>query len=342
MSNVDSQASFDNIVIQVIGETSSNAGDPKKFVQTFVLAQQPSGYFVLNDILRFIDEEGEEEATEQAEPEAPSAEVEAPAPIAEEAKEIEAPEEPAVEAQPASFDPDVVDKKLEEVSAVPQKTASVNGDAAPEPAAEEPAAAPEAETGAADEAIPEPVVAAQEVAEETAQEAEKPKDPSPTPAPRQAPAPAAAPTPARPSKPMTWASRIAAAAGPPKVSPAMPLTKAAPVPATARPAAAAAAATPAPSSQTTAPTTQPTEAATTAAPAKEVGTEWQTAGGDSKRQNRPQSISGPPTEKEGTLGYVKYVTEKVGREELEAVLAQYGELAYFDINRQKVRLLVFA
>lgn len=331
VSNVDSQASFENIVIQVIGETSSNAGDPKKFVQTFVLAQQPSGYFVLNDILRFIDEEGEEETTEQAELEAPSAELEAPAPIAEEAKKIEAPEEPSVEVQPASFDPEVVDKKLEEVSAVTQETASVNGDAAPEPAAEEATAAPEAETGAVDEAVPEPVVAAQEVAEETAQETEKPKDPTPTPSTRQAPAPAAAPTPARPPKPITWASRIAAAAGPPKVSPAMPLTKAAPVPATARPAAAA----PTPSAQTTAPTTQPTEAAASAAPAKEVGTEWQTAGGDSKRQNRPQSISGPPTEKEGTLGYVKYVTDKVGREELEAALAQYGELAYFDINRQK-------
>ncbi|KAJ2965885.1 hypothetical protein NUW58_g10801 [Xylaria curta] len=71
VSNVDSQASFENIVIQVIGETSNKAGDPKKFVQTFVLAQQPSGYFVLNDILRFIDEEGEEDLTEQVEQEAP-------------------------------------------------------------------------------------------------------------------------------------------------------------------------------------------------------------------------------------------------------------------------------
>ncbi len=67
-------------MIQVIGETSNKAGDPKKFVQTFVLAQQPSGYFVLNDILRFIDEEGEEEPAEQVEQEAVGAEFEAPAP----------------------------------------------------------------------------------------------------------------------------------------------------------------------------------------------------------------------------------------------------------------------
>ncbi|TGJ81669.1 hypothetical protein E0Z10_g7094 [Xylaria hypoxylon] len=337
VSNVDSQASFENIVIQVIGETSNKAGDPKKFVQTFVLAQQPSGYFVLNDILRFIDEEGDEEPVEQVEHEAVSVEVEAPAPVPvlEETNESEPAEEQSVKDQPISFDADVVDKKLEEVSVTPQEAASVNGDAASEPAAEESAATSEVPTKLDDETVPNLDAAAQELAEETVPESEKPKDPTTTPvAPRQPPAPAAAPTPARPPKPMTWASRIAAAAGPPKVSPAMPLTKAAPVPApvpaAARSAVTAAAPTAAP--QTTAPGAQATE---TAVPPKEVGAEWQTAGSDSKRQNRPQSISGPPAEKEGTLGYVKYVTDKVGREELEAILAQYGELAYFDINRQK-------
>jgi hypothetical protein len=63
---------------------------------------------------------------------------------------------------------------------------------------------------------------------------------------------------------------------------------------------------------------------------------WQTAGADSKRQNRPQSISGNVTEKDGTLGYVKYVTEKVQEADLRNALAAHGELTYFDINRQKV------
>ncbi|KAF2962803.1 hypothetical protein GQX73_g10768 [Xylaria multiplex] len=336
VSNVDSQASYESIVIQVIGETSNKAGDPKKFVQTFVLAQQPSGYFVLNDILRFIDEEGEEEPAEQVEPEAEAVEAEAPptALVFEETKESETAEDQSVKDQPTSFDADVVDKKLEEVSATPQEAASVNGEAVPESAADESAAPSEAPTKPADETVLDPDTAAQELAEETVQEPEKPKDPTTTPvASRQPVAPVAAPAapaPARPPKPMTWASRIAAAAGPPKVSPAMPLTKAAPVAAPTRSAATAAAPTATP--QATAPGTQATE---TTAPAKEAGAEWQTAGGDSKRQNRPQSISGPPAEKEGTLGYVKYVTDKVVREELEAALAQYGELAYFDINRQK-------
>lgn len=348
VSNVDSQASFENIVIQVIGETSNKAGNPKKFVQTFVLAQQPSGYFVLNDILRFIDDEGEDEPVEQAEEEATGVEVEAPAPAttlgAEEGKETEqvteAIEEQSDQDQAISLDPDVVDKKLEEVSAAPQEAASTNGDATSEPAAEESAATAEVPTKATDEAVPDPDAAAQELAEEPVQESEKPKDPTTTPvAPRQPPAPAAAPAPipARSSKPMTWASHIAAAAGPPRVSPAMPLTKPAPTSATARPTAAAPSTT---SSQAPATSPQVSETAAPVAPTKEVVTEWQTAGSDSKRQNRPQSISGPPADKDGTLGYVKYVTEKVVREELEGALAQYGELVYFDINRQKVRFLL--
>jgi hypothetical protein len=53
--SVDSQASFDNIFIQVIGETSNKSAKLRKFVQTFVLAPQPTGYFVLNDIFRYIN-----------------------------------------------------------------------------------------------------------------------------------------------------------------------------------------------------------------------------------------------------------------------------------------------
>ena len=69
---------------------------------------------------------------------------------------------------------------------------------------------------------------------------------------------------------------------------------------------------------------------------KDGANEWQMAGADSKRQNRPQSISGPPQEKDSTLGYVKYVTEKVTDKDLRAHLASFGEIVYFDINRAKV------
>ena len=81
-------------------------------------------------------------------------------------------------------------------------------------------------------------------------------------------------------------------------------------------------------------------AAPAAEPAAKDAAGWQSAGVDSKRQNRPQSISGPPAEKEGTLGYVKYVTDKVQDAELRGTLAAFGELTYFDINRQKVCLAI--
>jgi hypothetical protein len=45
---------------------SNKAGPWRKFVQTFFLAEQPNGYFVLNDIFRYLKEDGEveEEAIE--------------------------------------------------------------------------------------------------------------------------------------------------------------------------------------------------------------------------------------------------------------------------------------
>ncbi|KAI1397197.1 hypothetical protein F4819DRAFT_92440 [Hypoxylon fuscum] len=326
VSNVDSQASYDNIVIQVIGETSNKAGDPKKFVQTFVLAQQPSGYFVLNDILRYI-EEGDEEPAEAAQTEAiePAAEAE---PEVKEEPETQSTE--PVE-KPAESDAGDADQKLEETSAAPKDTTPTNGDAAAEVAASEATAAPEPAKKPEAEATPDPEVTVEEIAEEDIKEPEKPTDPSPTPVQTRQPPAAAAPppAPAQPSKPMTWASRAAAAAGP---RPVVPLTAKAATPAAATQSRTTAPA-PSASSQGSAPATSETAAPGT--PAKETSTEWQTAGVDSKRQNRPQSISGSQSEKDGTMGYVKYVTEKVKHDDLRAALAQHGELVYFDINRQK-------
>lgn len=342
VSNVDSQMSHENIVIQVIGETAFKAEDPKKFVQTFVLAKQPSGYFVLNDILRYInDSEAEEEQLVEAPaaaPSAPEAEDAAAAPTAEEA----APE-PVAAAQPvsdpappaaATIDAGVLDQKLEEVSAEEKEAAPVNGDAVAEQPAEAAAAAPEAAEKTETAAKPDPEALSREVAEEDTKEPEKPTDPSPTPvAARQPPAPAAAPAPAQPPKPMTWASRAAAAAAAAGPRPAVPAA----VPKTATPPASrpAAQAPPAPAAQPAAPVPAQASEAMPANAAKE-STEWQTAGSDNKRHARPQSVSAPRAEKEGTLGYVKFTPEKVDPEELKSALSAHGELVYFDVNRQKV------
>lgn len=306
---------MNNIVIQVIGETSNKAQEPKKFVQTFVLAQQPSGYFVLNDILRYINDDVEEEAEA---PEAAPAPVEAAAPTETEPVAAEAPAD--------AIDAGAVDEKLEATKEAPAVNGEVEEPTAP--------AATEATASTADTSAADAETAAEQVAEEDVKEVEKPKDPAPTPAVKPAAAseatPAAPAEPAAPPKPMTWASRAAAAAGP---RPVVPLPKTATPPAASQnraPApAAAAAAPPAATAQSSTPATA------AAAPAKEAS-EWQTAGADSKRQNRPQSVSGGPAEKEGTMGYVKYVTDKVQDSDLKTALAAHGELTYFDINRQKV------
>lgn len=337
VSNVDSQASSENIVIQVIGELSNKAAEPKKFVQTFVLAQQPTGYFVLNDIMRYIDEENDAETGAAAETaEEPSTEAPAAAePANEESVEaVETVKEPSNVA-----DASAAEQKVEEAQVIDEQP-EVNGDEAAEPT--------EAEKPSTTVDKVDPEATAQELAEEDAKEPEKPQDPAPTPVAEKNSASLAEPVvaePTGPPKPMTWASRAAAAAGP---RPVVPLPKTAtppaqsqnraPAPAAAAAAPTPAAAAPAAASQTPAAVAQPSAPAAAAAPTEAAPKDaagWQTAGSDSKRQNRPQSISANPVEKDGTLGYVKYVTDKVQDAELRKALEAHGELAYFDINRQK-------
>ncbi|KAJ1660561.1 hypothetical protein IWQ61_000524 [Dispira simplex] len=68
VSNVDSIPSMNgSILVQVIGELSNDNGPSQKFTQTFLLAEQPNGYYVLNDIFRYIKDDLE--AEEEDEPE---------------------------------------------------------------------------------------------------------------------------------------------------------------------------------------------------------------------------------------------------------------------------------
>lgn len=234
-------------------------------------------------------------------------------------------EDPVVPAVPA-LDAEVVDKKLEEtVEQEPavEETPATNG-TTPE-VEEAPVVAAEVES------IPEPEVAAKEVEEEI-KEPEKPKDPVPSPVVTRAPSTTKVPAPAQaaaPAKPLSWASRAAAAVGTapkPAVPVVAPKTATPPAQARAPPAQAAK-----PTPSTTQTPVTPNEKDKENTP---QGSGWQTAGSDAKRQNRPQSISSPP-EKEGTMGYVRNVTEKVSTEELRSALALYGQLIYFDINRTK-------
>ncbi|KAG0248592.1 hypothetical protein BG011_010120 [Mortierella polycephala] len=68
VSNLDCQSSNNGgIVIQVLGEMSNRAEPSQRFVQTFFLAAQHMGYYVLNDIFRYLKEDTQEECVEEAE-----------------------------------------------------------------------------------------------------------------------------------------------------------------------------------------------------------------------------------------------------------------------------------
>jgi hypothetical protein len=195
----------------------SNKGEPwRKFVQTFFLAEQPNGYYVLNDIFRFLKEDTVDEDEASAQPVTidggaePTSDVSAP---------VAAPLEEEPEPAPAP-----VAEPLPESEAEVHEEPQVNGHVKPEPEVE-PETVPEAEveepeapTSIPEEEAPiettEPVTAAPEPA------APAPPAPAPTNAappvaatPQQQPTPAATPappTPSGPPVPKTWANLAAA------------------------------------------------------------------------------------------------------------------------------------
>ncbi|KAF2254711.1 hypothetical protein BU26DRAFT_143968 [Trematosphaeria pertusa] len=329
VTNVDSQGSDANIVIQVIGEISNKGQPHKRFVQTFVLAEQTNGYFVLNDIFRYLAEEAEEEEEVQHDPAAPATGVQEPAPTA------AVPEDESLnrsdEIANSEEDLTKVDHKLEEaaheepVREVSPPPAPVNGTPVPEAAEIAPAEeAPAAVVSAPEEVPKEP----EAPAVEEAVEPEKPKDPTPTPAPA---APKAAPTatpaaPPKPAAPRTWASLIASSH---KV--ATPV-----VPASATPQTASQPKSASPASvQPLAVPTQPSAPAREPSPANSQGeaSGWQTAG-HKKEQSRAQNQAAG-ADAENKRAYIKNVYSQVEEGSLRGALSKFGDIEYLDISRQK-------
>jgi hypothetical protein len=317
--NVDSQASFSNIVVQVIGEMSNKSEPHHKFVQTFVLAEQPNGYFVLNDIFRYLSDD-EDEIVEDEQPQAEVPAEEAPTPA-----------EGLTDAQPHIEDQVVTEEAVEAInerleeerSEVPQMdTPDVNGDDAAAPA-EAPLDAPEEEPAqeSATADIPEPTVP------------EQPAEPESTPAPAEpvteaaTPAQTPAPAPEAPSTKKTWASMFGGSSVQKPAVPALPVTTPA-QPKTPRPAQP----TQAPKTSTE-PTTSLTPVTATTPTSQSNG--WQTAE-HSKKSSRPQN----KVASEGiTLAYIKNVNEKVDARILREVLENFGELKYFDVSRPRVSVV---
>lgn len=206
----------------------SNKGETwRKFVQTFFLAEQPNGYFVLNDIFRFLKEEtvedGQDDEIEEpaaaADASAPVPDVVEPAPAAPAAEPPVPVEEPTTTpAAPISPSPSPSPAPPAAVEE-PPKTHIPEPVAATPPRSPTPPAANGVEEPAVPEAEPEPAPVAEPEPEPVAAPppaAPPAAAPTPAAAPAAAPPPAAAaPPPAQPAAPpvrKTWANLAAAGA----------------------------------------------------------------------------------------------------------------------------------
>lgn len=185
----------------------ANKGAPwRKFVQTFFLAQQPNGYFVLNDIFRFLKEETvqddaselEASSTVPSEPASESVREPTPPPPA---------PEPVIEESTTKVS-ELIIEVSDPISPPPEPelvVVEVNGihpepESNPEPFISEPA--PESAPPTP------PPVQTPPVAAVPVPEAEpEPAPPAPVVLP---PAPAPKPAPPKPAAPKTWASLAAA------------------------------------------------------------------------------------------------------------------------------------
>jgi len=307
----------------------SNNGLPnRKFSQTFFLAEQINGYYVLNDIFRYLKddddiEEGDEyDYAEDVVAEVVEAVEEAKEEILEELQDMSIKETSIVEVETEDGEKFKVEESvtLEPISEPPTEelSAAVNGSAepinVPEEAAPEPEEVVEDSTPATlveeEKAVEEPIILP--VAEE------KPAS-APVPIKEAPPAPAPAPVPARPK---TWATVASSGTVFTATKPVASVTQA---PTTnAAPSTAPAAQTPAP---VTAAPVAPSTLVTPTTPSG--GSAWQTA--DSKRH--PRGNAAPAGQ---TQAYVKGITEAISDKALKDALTKYGNLKLFEVNRLKV------
>lgn len=323
VTNVDSQGSDANIVIQVIGEISNQGQPHKRFVQTFVLAEQTNGYFVLNDIFRYLAEETEDEEEVQQEPAANG--TEEPAPTAVVPKDESATQGEQV----ANSEEDLtkVDQKLEEVA---QEEPSTEKTTATGPTEEATEAEKVPETEKAPAATTEEAPKEAEAPAERAVEEEKPKEPAATSAPATKQAtPVAMPSgPPKPAAPRTWASLAASAH---KVAtPVVAAPAAQQAPKEAKAATTATQSTAAAPAQASAPAREQSPATSQGEAAG-----WQSVTAHKKEQSRTQAQA-PAADADQKRAYIKNVYSQVQEGSLRAALSKFGEIEYLDLSRGKV------
>jgi len=130
LSVVDCQASQSGgIIVVVVGYLSNNGENPRKFVQTFFLAEQSKGYFVLNDIFRYIEEHKSQEGQVPVSDNSRAEELSRP--LTQEQQPHSEPESKQKETKPAPIhvqeltqSPPVSKEVIQSIETVPSKTAA--------------------------------------------------------------------------------------------------------------------------------------------------------------------------------------------------------------------------
>ncbi|GLD92981.1 hypothetical protein PINS_up001573 [Pythium insidiosum] len=342
--SIDCQGSLqDGVLVLVTGVmTLASSPVPKPFVQTFFLAVQPNGYFVLNDCLRFLELQG----TQPADPVVAVKDVKSP-PTPQRA--IGTPAAAVPHATPAPASPV---KPVAVASPVKPKTVASPAPTKPQASPVKSPAPEKAVTPAAAAAVASPAAKSVSPVKKAAVEPEKkavtPKPSETKPAAPASPAPVkpaspvkqqpvVAPKPVEPAAPKTWAALFTP-------TPTTPSAAAAPAPAKASPAPKAATASPPKS----------TKASTDAAPAASASTTTAAASAappQPAKEGRPRYFSlyirdVPPQTKDTDLrelfkahGTIANVTVPQGRgiafvdfveqESMRAALAA-GEYKLFD------------
>ncbi|KAK1930956.1 putative G3BP-like protein [Phytophthora citrophthora] len=320
--SIDCQNSLGGgVLVLVTGVmTLRTSPEPKPFVQTFFLAVQPKGYFVLNDCLRFLELPGttfvevSPEAPEKEKSKTPASpakngkktETQAPtSPVKKEEKPVESPKKVSspvktvtktttkvketVPASPVKTEVTVASSPVKKTTKKEEKEVSVPV-AAPAPAAS-------------------PVKTASPIKSPVKTPVKSPKkQEAPAASPVSAPADPVVPTPTEPEKPKTWAALFSG----PKTAAITP--SAAPASAPTKPATPKAAA---------APVSPPVSSPATDSPAPEKSPKNKSGNGKEKEHKRFYSL------------FIRDVPSQTRENDLRELFKGYGSIAGVNVVNQR-------
>lgn len=361
VSNIDCQKTLaDGVLVQVIGEMANEGEPSQKFVQTILLAPQNHGYYVLNDILRFLKEDAPEDDQSDYTVDTP----ESQSNESEQAEKEEAVASSSVKVEPVASTEPVASSAISEANseshvfsrhserikrAQPAESvasdSSVTAGSSDAPLSEtsgekeyekanafldgQSSAKANGSTSESTEKVTGSVQQAEKVSTPAAVVAPvtsaAPSAPATSSAPSahvapSAPAPAASVTPALPTTPMSWAARAAVK---PAASTTTPVTAAAP-------AAPVSAPSPAPSAASSVSATP--VAAVAAVVEKQLKTPSTPTTASAVNAAASGHRRGP---KEYFSAYIKHVTGSVNEAQLKQALQLIGNVTHFEVSRPK-------